>query len=222
MRTERIGNATLYLGDCHEVMHDLGTFDALVTDPPYGMKWDGKVTVGANGHGKRSAKSANFGETILGDDRPFDPSHLLSSRPTVIWGFNHFPDKLRRGRCLVWLKRRDAAFGSYLSDAVIAWCSEGHGVFCQRDPTRMAETLERHHPSQKPVGGMVWAIQNLPKTVETILDPYMGSGTTGVACHKMGRRFVGIERMEKYFDIACRRIEEAQRQPDLLIQAGAA
>lgn len=88
----------------------------------------------------------------------------------------------------------------------------------------MSETAYRHHPTEKPVGIMQWAIEkcngNLPnvKIPYTILDPFMGSGTTGVACAKLGRKFIGIEIEQKYFDIACKRMEEAYRQPDLFIE----
>lgn len=73
------------------------------------------------------------------------------------------------------------------------------------------------HPTQKPIGVMIWVLQQLQPTAHTILDPFMGSGTTGVACARLGRKFIGIELEPKYFDIACRRIEEAQRQKDLFI-----
>lgn len=77
------------------------------------------------------------------------------------------------------------------------------------------ELVGSEHPTQKPVRLMEWCISQAPETVTTILDPFMGSGTTGVACHKMGKRFIGIERERKYFDIACRRIEDAQKQHDM-------
>jgi DNA modification methylase len=73
----------------------------------------------------------------------------------------------------------------------------------------------REHPTQKPVGVMEWCIGHLPDDCMTILDPFAGSGSTGVACVKLGRRFIGIEREEKYFDIMCRRIDEAYKQPRL-------
>jgi site-specific DNA-methyltransferase (adenine-specific)/modification methylase len=80
---------------------------------------------------------------------------------------------------------------------------------------------EREHPTQKPVGVMTWCIEQLPENCSTILDPFMGSGTTGVACARLGRRFIGIEIEPRYFDIACRRIEQAQRQRDLFVHAPA-
>lgn len=214
VREERIGDCRLILGDCTEIMPGLGRFDACVTDPPYGMKWDGKVTVGKSGHGTRGARAKHYGESILNDDLPFDPSPFEHIKNRIFWGFNHFPQRLTKGRALVWLKRSDEAFGSFLSDAEIAWCSSGHGVYCFRDQSLMAETKRRAHPTQKPVPLMRWCIGQFPKA-ETILDPFMGSGTTGVACVQLGRKFTGIELDPDYFDIACRRIDEATRQPRL-------
>jgi len=213
-RCERVGDATLYLGDCREILPLLPKVDAVVTDPPYGMKWDGKVTVGKGGHGARGAKAKHYGTTIHGDDAPFDASPFVSFDNCILWGFNHFPDQLRKGRALVWVKRSDEAFGSFLSDAELAWCSVGHGVYCFRDHSLMSETHERAHPTQKPVPLMQWCIEQFPKA-RTILDPFMGSGTTGVACAKLGRRFIGIELEPRYFDIACKRIDDAYRQPRL-------
>ena len=211
-----IGNATLYLGDCREILPMLGNVDAVVTDPPYGMKWDGRVSVGKNGHGAGS-KSANYGKTIVGDDAPFDPTPWLIFPECIIWGSNHYGQRLPVGTTLVWIKRLDPGFGSFLSDAEIAWMKRGHGVYCKRDTSLMAETLNRYHPTQKPIGIMEWCLSFLPVDCHTILDPFMGSGTTGVACIRLGRRFIGIEIDPAYFDIACRRIEEAARQPDMFI-----
>jgi len=216
LREERIGNQRLILGDCLQVMPTLGRFDAVVTDPPYGMKWDGKVTVGQGGHGRSGAKAKHYGKTILNDDRPFDPSPFAEIKNRLFWGFNHFPQHFGKGRALVWIKRSDEAFGSFLSDAELAWCSSGHGVYCFRDQSLMAETKHRAHPTQKPVPLMEWCIGQFPDA-KTILDPFMGSGTTLVACQRMGRHGTGIELDPDYFDIACRRVDEAARQPDMLI-----
>lgn len=160
----------------------------------------------------------HYGETIKGDDQPFDPAPFLSLAPEVIlWGFNHFPDKLSRGTALVWIKRYDGGFGSFLSDAELAWFNSGHGVYCKRDLSMQGESSSRVHPTQKPVDVMKWCLGFVPKA-ETILDPFMGSGTTGVAAVMLGRRFIGIEIEQKYFDVSCRRIEAATRQPDMLVQ----
>jgi site-specific DNA-methyltransferase (adenine-specific) len=212
-----IGDCRLLLGDCLEILPTLGRVDAVVTDPPYGMDWDGKVTVGKGGHGATGAKAKHYGTKIINDDRPFDPAPFSAIPNRLFWGFNHFPERLSKGRALVWIKRSDEAFGSFLSDAELAWCSSGHGVYCFRDQSLMAETKERAHPTQKPVPLMKWCVQQFPKA-ETILDPFMGSGTTGVSCVKLGRKFIGIEIDEGYFDIACRRIQDAVNRPDMFIE----
>lgn len=216
MKKEVIGDCELYLGDCRELLPLLPKVDAVVTDPPYGMAWDGKVTCGKNGNGKAGAKAKHYGVTIVGDDEPFDPKPFVGNVPAILWGFNHYPDKLKKGACLVWIKRQDAAFGSFLSDAEVAWFSEGHGVYCFRDQSLMAETHDRAHPTQKPVPLMKWCIEQT--NARTILDPFMGSGTTGVACVKLGRKFIGIEIEPKYFEIACKRIREAYSQPDMFVE----
>jgi len=219
-RVETIGAATLYLGDCRDILPTLGKVDAVVTDPPYGMKWDGKVTVGVNGNGKVGAKAKHYGVTILEDDRDFDPAPWLSFPKAILFGSNHFGARLPVGTTLVWLKRADGGFGSFLSDAEVAWMKGGHGVYCFRDTSLMAETKYRSHPTQKPVPLMRWCIEKCGGA-QIILDPFMGSGTTGVAAVQMGRKFIGIEREPKYFNIACKRIEDAQRQGDMFVEAAA-
>jgi len=217
-RVETIGDCTLYLGDCLEVMPTLGKVGAVCTDPPYGiaLNVDGTRFSGGSEQSKlKRGKGKAYDATILNDDRPFDPSPLLVGERQIIWGWNNFPDMLPRGAALVWLKRNDDAFGSFLSDAELAWFSSGHGVYCFRDLSNAGISNDRQHPTQKPVPLMSWCVE---KTSGTILDPYMGSGTTGVACVKLGRRFIGIEIEPKYFDIACRRIEDAYKQPDMFVK----
>jgi site-specific DNA-methyltransferase (adenine-specific) len=214
-RTEHLADGvTLHLGDCLEVLPTLGRSMAVVSDPPYGMAWDGKVTRGKNGTGKAGA-TRHYGTTIANDDKPFDPTPLLAFDEVLLWGFNHFPAALSKGTALVWIKRYDEGFGSFLSDAELAWFSEGHGVYCRRDVSLQGESSRRVHPTQKPVGIMEWCISFIKS--RDILDPFMGSGTTGVAAVKLGRKFTGIEIDPGYFDIACRRIEAALKQPDLFI-----
>lgn len=220
MRIETIGRATLYLGDCRDVLPTLGKVDAVVTDPPYGIGLNTDNRRFSGGSAASIAKRGSNlgsagGKPIAEDDKPFDPSFLVTlPGEKIIWGWNNYPDKLPRGACLVWLKRNDDAFGSFLSDAELAWMSKGHGVYCKRDLSNAAIARERVHPTQKPVSLMHWCLQFVPNA-RTILDPFMGSGTTGVAAVQMGRDFIGIEREPRYFHIACRRIEDAQRQGSL-------
>ena len=206
-RVENIGDATLYEGDCLEILPTLGKVDAVITDPPYGMNWNTDGTRYTRG-GRPSG-----GRQIRGDNKPFDPSPWIAFDYCVLFGFNHFPTSLPAGGSLVFIKRTDAAFGCFLSDAEIAWVKGIKGVYCYRD-TSHAIAADHEHPSEKPVGLMQWAIGK-SKAPGLILDPFMGSGTTGVACANLGRKFIGIEIEPRYFDIACKRIEEAYRQPRL-------
>lgn len=215
-----IGNAELWLGDCRDVMPGLGRVDACITDPPYGIGWNTNLARFSGGQTKRGA-GRDYGTPIVGDDEPFDPSPLLSFERVVLWGANYFAGWLPIGTTLVWVKRNDYAFGTFLSDAEVAWMKGGQGVYCKRSIPQ-AMTNDRHHPTQKPVDIMAWCIEQAKTPADgVVLDPYMGSGSTGVACMKLGRRFVGIEIDPAHFATACRRIEDAQRQGDMLLRSGA-
>ncbi len=208
-----IGNAELWHGDCLEILPLLPKVDAVITDPPYGMCANtdmGRFSGGSPKSIARRKGTNRIYQPIVGDDRPFDPSPWLAFPVVVMFGWNHFGSRLPVGTTLVWIKRKPEAFGTFLSDAEVAWMKGGHGVYCFSSyPQTMA--LDREHPSQKPVDLMVWCLQ-LSRAVGVTLDPYMGSGTTGVACMQIGRKFIGIEIERKYFDIACERIDNAQRQ----------
>lgn len=218
MRIETIGNATLYLGDCREILPTLPKVDAVITDPPYGMDWDTDSTRFTGGQHRRGDGREDWG-AIRGDSEPFDPSLWLGFPRVVMFGSNHYAGKLPVGTSLIWIKKADHLFGTFLSDAEMAWMKGGHGVYCFRKqfppPTRMAENGGREvaHPTQKPIGLMAWCMDRAKvESSHVVLDPFMGSGTTGVAAVTTQRQFIGIEREVKYFDIACRRIEDAQRQ----------
>ena len=219
MRVEKIGLATLYLGDNREIAPGLERPAAVISDPPYGMKWDGKIT-GGKGGTNPGGKSTHYGVQIVGDDEPFDPAPWSVMAPIcILWGANHYAGRLPIGTTLVWVKRYDDAFGSFLSDAEVAWMAGGHGVYCFRDTAYKTEA-GRAHPTQKPLSLMRWCIERAKVPAGgVILDPYMGSGSTGVAAVQMRHPFIGIEIEERYFNIACRRIEEAQRQGDMFRDA---
>jgi len=213
-----IGDATLYHGDCLEIMPTLHGIDAVITDPPYGMAHSGNSHRFSGGTARRGL-GTNHGP-IVGDDAPFDPRAFLLGSEQIIWGFNHFPMHLQRGTALIWIKRNDAALGSFLSDAEVAWHSRGCGAYAYKQvfagSSRAIEGsgdpyAHSSHPTQKPVDLMRWCIGRCSNP-RTIFDPYMGSGTTGVACAQLGRKFIGIEIERKYFDIACERIDNAYRQ----------
>jgi site-specific DNA-methyltransferase (adenine-specific) len=220
-RVETIAEGvTLHLGDNREIAFGMELVDAMVTDPPYGMNWNTDSSRFSGGHResvvRRGQGRADWGN-ITADDKPFDPSTWLNLPHVVLWGCNHYASRLPVGTTLVWIKRLDPGFGSFLSDAELAWVKGNHGVYCRRDTSLAANANVRNHPTEKPVGIMQWSIEKSGAT-GTIIDPFMGSGTTGVAAVKMGRRFTGIEIEPKYFDIACRRIGEAVKQPDMFIE----
>ncbi len=218
-RKEIIGDCTLYLGDCLDIMPALEKVDAVVTDPPYGIKQD-KGFEGFGGFGAPIARKQYQGE--WDNARPskeiFDLIQLISDN-SIIFGGNYFADLLPvGGHWLVWDKKNTMPT---FSDCELAWTNikkksvklltyEFNGLIGKRE--------KRVHPTQKPVDVIKWCIDRLPKNSNTILDPFMGSGTTGVACAKMGRKFIGIELDENYFDIACKRIEEAYKQPDMFVE----
>ena len=218
---KQIGPHRLFLGDCLKIVPDLKLDHrsvAIVSDPPYGMNWNtnsSRFSGGQEGHRTRQGGGRPDWGKIGGDDQPFDPSPWLIFNECILWGSNHFAGRLPVGSTLVWIKRLDSGFGSFLSDAEIAWRAGGHGVYCRRDLTMngAAGTKFRDHPTQKPVGIMQWCLEKIKASI--VLDPFMGSGTTGVACQKMGRVFIGIERERKYFDAACKRITEAVNQGDM-------
>jgi len=217
-RVEIIGAATLYLGDCRDVLPTIGAVDAVVTDPPYGISHRrGK----AGNRGKGVSLGADCSEW---DSEPFDPSIILGFPNVLCWGANFYADKLPAGRWLLWDKQCQGGAGDF-SEFEIAWCSKGTSIKAFRHMWLGVQRDSEHgearlHKTQKPIALMRWCIGFFPAAV-SILDPFMGSGTTGVAAVQMGRKFIGIERDEGYFDIACRRIEQAQRQADMFIGSAA-
>ena len=215
---------TLYLGDCREILPLLPRIDAVVTDPPYGMNYN---TDSRRFTGGKILRGDGRGDRIIsGDDKPFDPAPWLEYPEVILWGSNHFMSKLPIGTTLVWLKRYPEHYGTFLSDAEIGWQKGGLGVYVFHAPDSMGRRRmeisgspfqgSTAHPVQKPIALMRWCIERVRSN--TILDPFMGSGTTGVAAVDLGCKFIGIEIEQKYFDIACRRISEAFKQPDLFIE----
>jgi DNA modification methylase len=180
--------------------------DAVVTDPPYGIS---KIWVGGKGHGWGNADAHKLVRNEW-DAAPPDPiviGWIKSQRQAVVWGGNYFD--LPLSRCwYVWNKPER---GFTLAEAELAWTNFDSVVRVCDAPRSEAD---REHPTQKPIRVMQFCVE---KTRGTVCDPFMGSGTTGVACARLGRKFIGIEIHEPYFDIACRRIEQAQRQRDLFV-----
>lgn len=209
-RVERIGDATLYLGDCRSFVGCLA-FDALVTDPPYGIGFAAQPT--------RYQRANGMAATAWDDSAPqaLVDAWRAEARESIIWGGQYFNLPPSRG-WLIWSKTGNAPS---MADVEMAWSSIDMNARSFEKSVKSAsleKDLQRAaHPSQKPAALMEWCLDFVP-SARTILDPFMGSGTTGVACIKLGRAFIGIERDPGYFDIACRRIDEAYRQPRLFAE----
>ena len=208
---------TVIEGDCLKVLPTLTGIDAVITDPPYGMDADTDSTRFSGGvfGRERYRVQGKAWAPIAGDAEPFDPAPLLQYPKVVMFGCNHFAQRLPVGTTLVWIKRSDDLFGTFLSDAELAWMKGGHGVYCFRKqfppPSRAHEAGGRAaHPTQKPIGLMRWCLERAKvQPGELVVDPYCGSGTTGIACVQMGIRFIGIELDPKHCQTARRRIAEA-------------
>lgn len=224
MRKEVIGLATLYLADCMEVLKDVPADAAVVSDPPYGMDYDTDSTRFSGCTSGPPRGQGRSDRVIKGDDVPFDPTPWLAFKRVTLWGANHYARFLPVGTTLVWIKKYPQHYGTFLSDAEVGWQSWGHGVYCFNAPDSIGRRRkEVHgnafgpataHPTQKPIALMEWCLDRTgPAPV--IVDPYMGSGTTGIACMTRNQPFIGCELDPTYFDLACERIANAQRQEKL-------
>jgi DNA modification methylase len=222
-REEIIGDCRLLLGDCLEILPTLGKVDAVVTDIPYQLsqssnglrqldygEWDG---AGSSALAMAALRCVSYAPTIVAfchwnqlnavadlyDNRSWRPIVWVKSNPTVINGQHLF---LPFGEMAYYGKLAGAWFGGNCVPAV--W--------------RGSAPTDREHPTQKPLPLMQWCASHVVPLSGICLDPFMGSGTTGVACVNLGRKFIGIEIEERYFDIAVRRIEEAYKQPRLFAE----
>ena len=241
---EKIGDCTLYLGDCLTVLPALATVDSVITDPPYeAIMHKAKATASRwiRSDGGPDIKPLDF-DCI--DDIRDDIANLIAGMCdgwSLIFcapeGVGRWADVINASnakykRACIWVKPdstpqlngQGPAMG--YENIIASWCGTGHsrwnaggkrGVY-----THLTNSRDRHgtHPTEKPVRLMKELIADFTNQGDLIADPFMGSGTTGVACAQMGRKFVGIEKSREYFDIACERIEDAYRQPDLLLAAG--
>lgn len=219
IREDLAEGVTLYCGDCREIMAGLGRVDAVVTDPPYGIGEARKNNASRN----KLAVAKDYGVSAW-DDKTADDA-IATARQLATWsvvfGGNYY-DLPPTSCWLVWDKLNGA---SDFADCELAWTNLPKAVrriqFRWNGMLRQNNEPRGDHPTQKPVEVMRWCIGHLPPDAKHILDPFMGSGTTGVAAVKMGRHFTGIEIEPKYFDAACRRIAQALREPDMLVAAEA-
>jgi DNA modification methylase len=208
MRVEHIGNATLFQADCMDVLPTLPKVDAVITDPPYGTAdlWSAPNV-------PKARKWHLFGE---GEIQQWDtPQDVVLTFPklapkVIVWGGQFYPLPTSRA----WLVWNKIIRNFSTSVCELAWTNLDKPVDAFDFSHGALAAEGKEHPTQKPLGLMTWCIEHA-SPCDLILDPFMGSGTTGVAAIQMGRSFIGIEREPKYFDIACRRIEQAQKQGKL-------
>ena len=241
---EKIGDCTLYLGDCLTVLPTLAAVDSVITDPPYEAimhKAKASASRRIRSDGGPDIKPLDF-DCI--DDIRADIANLIAGMCdgwSLIFcapeGVGRWADAINASdakykRACIWVKPdstpqlngQGPAMG--YENIIASWCGTGHsrwnaggkrGVY-----THLTNSRDRHgtHPTEKPVRLMKELIADFTYQGDLIADPFMGSGTTGVACAQMGRKFIGIEKSREYFDIACKRIDDAYRQPDLLLSMG--
>jgi DNA modification methylase len=222
LRKIEIGSATLYCGDNREVFPLIGRVGLVATDPPYGIGADEAAEVAAKRNIEarkvpglsNAGKGWNLYETSAWDrERPqretFDAIRACSDNQ-IVWGANYFADLLPPSmQWLVWDKvQRDFS----LADFELAWTSQTNKAARMKTYPRATALKDgKVHPTQKPVDIMKWCIELMP-AADVVFDPFMGSGTTGVAAIQMGRKFIGVEMNETYFEHCVRRITEAVGQ----------
>jgi site-specific DNA-methyltransferase (adenine-specific) len=232
----QIGRATLYNADCRDVLPELEAH-ACIMDPPYGIGLVKKTS------DYRDSKHFDAGESlrasVLYEDDPEQIRALIRdvmplvlartqralvfSGPAMVWAY---PEPASLGSVFTMAGAGRTAWGFQCTHPVLFYgkdpfLQDGLGGRPNSHKDDQPNTEKVDHPCPKPVAWMRWAVWRASREGETILDPFMGSGTTGVAAVQMGRSFIGIEREPKYFDIACKRIEDAQRQGDFFVEAAA-
>lgn len=224
MKKVVIGNCTLYCGDCMHILSTLERIDAIVTDPPYGLgERTGTISKNRqhkNNYGVYEDTYENLIESII---PRFKQALSLCGRAVITTGGKH-----------AWEYPKPDVLGSFYQPASCGMCPWGRQtmqpiLFYGKDP-RAGKTIQhttrvlteasssKEHPCAKPINATMWMVERASLSGEVVLDPFMGSGTTGVACVKMGRSFIGIELDEDYFNIACKRIQEAYDQPDMFTE----
>jgi len=239
-----IGDCRLLLGDCLEIMTELGAVDHVITDPPFEKEAHTAVRRTQKSIREDTPAGLDF-DAITDAARTAIPQWSASRcngwlltfcqvEAVSVWRDTMELAGLKYKRGMAWVKPDSSPqFNGQMPAQgyeciASAWCGVGHsawngggrrGVF-----THLTNQPDRHgaHPTEKPVKLMRELVALFSNTGQTILDPFMGSGTTGVACLREQRKFIGIELSEKYFDIACARIRDAHSRPDMFIEAARA
>lgn len=225
MREEIIGDARLILGDCLEILPTLGKVDSVVTDPPYGVNLSSKSRLW---NGESRGGYSSFDDTeeniklvcVKAIEICRSIADCVVLTPGVRNLFNYpKPDDIGTVFNIAGAGRGPWGFNGnnpilyYGKDPYLARGLGSRPSSWNQPPNDFSEHSE--HPCPKPIKMMQWLVTRASLEGQTILDPFMGSGTTGVACANLGRKFIGIEIEPKYFDIACKRIEIAYQQPRL-------
>lgn len=215
-RKEVIGDCTLYCGDCRDIMPGLGEFDAVITDPPYGMAFQ------SNHRNLKHAEIANDkSDDLLQWACRLRARHSLY----VFCRWDNLAEVPKPKSCVTWVKN-NWSMGDLnheharQTEIILFFPGPGHRFPDGRpaDVISAARTGNFHHPTEKPVS-LMKAVAKWTEGV--VFDPFMGSGTTGVACTEMGRKFIGVELVPEHFETACERLEAAYRQPDMFVSNGA-
>jgi DNA modification methylase len=222
----QIGDCTLYRADCREVLPLLPKVDAVVTDPPYGVEYEGSKTKhGTNGFGYASFDDTP--EAIAEICVPAVRAAVALARSAVVTPGNanaHKYDAPRAQGAIYYPSGANSGpWGFVCSQPLFYYGKDpylANALGSRPSAFASVEATDRsvNHPCPKPIGQMKWLVNRVSMPRETILDPFMGSGTTGVACVKLGRKFIGIEIDPGYFETACKRIEDAYAQSDMFIE----
>jgi DNA modification methylase len=221
-RVEQIGDCMLVLGDCREVLPTLGRVDAVVTDPPYGVDFK------YESHDDSPSEYPELMRSVIAE-----VERIRGNGPAVFWQgmlnadrwHEWFPKGYRIfAACKGFVQYRPTAI-QFSWDPVIFWGDPTTEPTVDRKDWHLQSLApfgigraRIRHPCPRPFEQVRYIVEAFTSREQTVFDPFMGSGTTGVACIKLGRKFIGIEIEPSYFDIACKRIEAAYAQPDLFIE----
>jgi hypothetical protein len=202
--------------DCYTLVKDWPSDAALVTDPPYGIEY---VSFGGRGVAGPSAFAGDAiaGDAIAGDANPFDPLPFLGFATVCLWGANHFAPRLPTvGKWLVWDKRCGVTPERMQADCELAWCNQKGAARVFRHVwdgmIRDSERGPRVHPMQKPVSLLEWCLGVCGVTDGLVIDPFMGSGSMGIACIRAGLRYMGVEIAPEHYATARERLKRELAQ----------
>jgi site-specific DNA-methyltransferase (adenine-specific) len=229
-REEIIGDARLILGDCRDILPVVSAIDVTITDPPYGIAggWGSGLRKGGGRAKSRGAKG-DYGSAAFSDTPAYVRDVIAPMVVTCVnqWGraavtpglrnMRAYPAPAHIGSFQYPGSTVMSCWGPVLWQPILYYGRDPHQGRLVPDsrPNCNDVDLDTPHPCPKPLKQWSWLVQRASRVGETVFDPFMGSGTTGVACLRLGRQFIGCEIAPQHFETACRRIEEAYRQPRL-------